>query len=400
MQKIKLSAIFSLLAITIIAAFLGPLYQSTHSATHTYQSNQSNRPNANVVDLPQPNPAQGLIADPSTNQLYIPPRHLPGRAPQTASITVNWNPSSCSADVSPWPADAQAAFAFAVDIWESVIVSTIPIEVDACWRPLGTNVLGAAGTTSIRRNFSGAPVPNTWYPVALANEATQSDLNGNEAEIIAHFSSQFTNWYFGTDGQPGPSQYDFVTVVVHEIAHGLGFAGSMSVMSGTGQYGYSGLPTAFDRFAENGGGVALVGGFPNGSGSLAAQLTGNNIYFDAPAVRDANGGTPAELHAPASWVQGTSFSHLDDSFDNSNNALMTHSISNGEAIHDPGTVTLALLSDMGWETSVFVQPVPLTPTPTPTQNPNSPTPEPSATPTVPGVDDVGEYEIYFPLVVR
>ena len=46
-------------------------------------------------------------------------------------------------------------------------------------------------------------------------------------------------------------QYDFVTVVVHEIAHGLGFAGSMNVSSGMGQYGYSGQPTAFDHFAEN-----------------------------------------------------------------------------------------------------------------------------------------------------
>lgn len=395
MQKIQLTALFSLLSIAILATILGFSHGAMHSRSH-----QSSLLKGDTLNVPQPDPRHGLIADPDTNLLYIPPRQMAGRARQTATITVNWNPNTCAEDVTPWPADAQAAFAFAVDIWESVIVSTVPIEVDACWRPLGTNVLGAAGTTSIRRNFSGAPQPNTWYPIALANEATKSDLNGGEGEIIANFSSQFTNWYFGTDGKPGPSQYDFVTVVVHEIAHGLGFAGSMTVMSGIGQYGYSGHPTAFDHFAKNGGGISLVGGFQNGSAALAAQLTNGNIHFDAPAVRNANGGNPAELYAPSSWVQGTSFSHLDDIFDNSDNALMTHSISNGEAIHDPGDITLALFSEMGWETSDFVPPVPQTPTPTPTQNPGTPTPEPSATPTVPGIDDVGDTTIFLPIVVR
>ena len=40
------------------------------------------------------------------------------------------------------------------------------------------------------------------------------------------------DWYFGTDGSTPFSQYDFVSVVMHEIAHGLNFAGSMRVSSG------------------------------------------------------------------------------------------------------------------------------------------------------------------------
>ncbi|MCK7534680.1 MAG: hypothetical protein MZV63_28610 [Marinilabiliales bacterium] len=32
-------------------------------------------------------------------------------------------------------------------------------------------------------------------------------------------------WYFGTDGNTPELLYDFVTVVLHEIGHGLGFTG-------------------------------------------------------------------------------------------------------------------------------------------------------------------------------
>ncbi|MFK7804799.1 MAG: hypothetical protein AB8G95_24415 [Anaerolineae bacterium] len=339
----------------------------------------------NSYRLPEPVLQQGLIADPETKLMYVPPRTYPGRSPQLSTIHVNWNPASCTGEVTPWPEDAKVAFAFGAAVWEGIIASSVPIAIDACWRPLGSNVLGAAGATGLQRNFANAPESNTWYPVALANALSEMDLNGNTAEIGATFSSQFSNWYFGTDGNPGPSQYDFVTVVIHEIGHGLGFAGSMFVSSGNGQYGYSGVPTIYDRNAENGSGVPLVGGFANGSVALGNQLTGGNVFIDGDEVRKANGGNPVELYAPSSWSQGSSFSHLDDVFDGSNNALMTHSIANGEAIHDPGEVTLGLFSDMAWQVAA-----PGSPPPTVTPTPN---------PTVPAIDDEAPKAIYLPAIM-
>ena len=44
-------------------------------------------------------------------------------------------------------------------------------------------------------------------------------------DIVANFNSSF-EWYLGTDGNAGTS-YDLMTVVLHELAHGLGFIGSM-----------------------------------------------------------------------------------------------------------------------------------------------------------------------------
>ncbi len=321
----------------------------------------------------------GLIADPGSNPMYLPPRQDPNRAMQTSTIVVNWNPSSCTYATSAWDPQAQAAFAYAADIWESLIVSTVQIEVDACWSPLGTNVLGSAGAVNIGRNFDGAPQDGTWYPIALINAMTDADQNGTSSEIKANFSSNFTNWYFGTDGSPAWNEYDFVSVVLHEIGHGLGFAGSMTVDTGAGRgyFGYFGDPYIYDLQAENGAGNNLITTFSSGSTALGSQLVSGDVFNAGLNVTNANDGNPAELYAPASWSQGSSYSHWNTTFNGTENALMTHSISNGEAIHDPGLLTMALFKDLGWDIASSVQ-IP-TPTPLPTVAPTA-TPAPTNTP--------------------
>ena len=375
MQRLQQPIVFYIFAVPTIILLIGA--SQSHSLQTELLVSQ-----IELAEVAPPYPSDGLLADPATKEFYIPPRVLPGRAVETATFTINWNPTRCSGTTTEWSAEAQAAFAYAVDIWESLIVSSVPIEVDACWKVLGTNVLGSAGTTNVGRNFAGAPQPNTWYPIALLNSITGSDANGATPEISANFNSEFDNWYFGTDGTPNYNQYDFVSVVLHEIGHGLGFAGSMYVYSETGSYGYgrSGAydPLIYDRFVENGNEVVLIDGFANNSPNLAQQLTSNDLYFDGEHVRSANDGAPAKIYAPGRWSQGSSFSHLDVAFDNSDHALMTHSIANGEALHDPGNIALALLKDSGWTVSM-PKPIPEnTPTPLPT---SSPVPSPTITPT-------------------
>ena len=161
----------------------------------------------------------------------------------------------------------------AVNLWESRISSPVTIVIDASWRPLGSGVLGSAGATNIYGNFPGAPFSDTWYFSALANKLSSSDLcqtsdsqcTESGADIEASFNSTFPSWYLGTGGAPGPGQYDFVSVVLHEIAHGLGFAGSMGVgtgygcSSGAGCWGYgTGSPVIYDRFTENGAGQRII----------------------------------------------------------------------------------------------------------------------------------------------
>ena len=80
---------------------------------------------------------------------------------------------------------------------------------------------------------------DTWYAAALANELSGGDVNGATSEIVAVMNSDVDNstvlgaidWYYGTDGNPpetspgsGKFDEDFVTVVLHEVGHGLGFS--------------------------------------------------------------------------------------------------------------------------------------------------------------------------------
>lgn len=285
---------------------------------------------------------------------------------------------------SPWDPAAQAAFQYAVNIWSTQITSSVPIEINACWKPLGSNVLGSAGPVNFYRDFSGAPRSGTWYPVALANALAGKDLDVNDgydsdndgldpdAEISANFSSTFSSWYFGTDGNTPVGKYDFVTVVLHEIGHGLGFLGSMLVddginnannpvecigVSGQGCWGLgSGFPFIYDRFAEDGNGVSLLntGTYPNPSTALKNALTGQvggGVYFDGPNANAANGGARVKLYTPLSWSQGSSYAHLDEIFNGTPNALMTYSLDKAEAIHSPGPVMLGIFKDTGWTTA-------------------------------------------------
>jgi hypothetical protein len=288
---------------------------------------------------------QAIDKDMSTR---VPPPRLPSQTAHTADIDVTYI---------GFPANAQTAFQFAVDIWESLITSSVTIKVTARWTALAPGVLGSASATSLVRDFSGAPVANTWYPIALAEKLAAGELNNSDsADINANFNSTLPSWYFGTDGNPPSGQYDLVSVVLHELGHGLGFFGSMTVSGGMGSWGLgSGYPFIYDHFAENGSNQQLINTtiFPNPSVALAMQLTSNNIFFDGPNATSENGGTPPKLYAPGTWASGSSFSHLDETaFPAGNpNSLMTPALGTAEAIHSPGNVTLGMFDDWGWTTT-------------------------------------------------
>ncbi len=249
-------------------------------------------------------------------------------------------------------AQAQTAFQAAVDVWASQVASSVPIRVSASWEPLPTGVLGSAGANSIWRDFAGAPVANTWFADAIANKITGTDLDPSEPDIIAKFSSSFT-WYYGTDGNAG-SNFDLMSVVLHELGHGLGFFGSMTVSTGNGAWGFgSGFPMMYDRFAINSSSQSLLDTtlFPNPSAALAAQLvSGTGVFFTGTNARTANGGSAARLYSPNPWQQGSSYSHLNESTfpSGDSNSLMTPQIGPGEAIHDTGPITRGIFTDIGW----------------------------------------------------
>jgi len=257
-------------------------------------------------------------------------------------------------------ATAQTAFQYAVDILETELTSSVTIDLIANWTPLAPGVLGSAGTRYITMNHPSFPLSNTWYCAALANKFAGFDLQVTLVDIIANFNSNFSNWYLGTDGLTPTGQYDLVSVVLHEIIHGLGFFGSMTVSGTVGSWGTSGYPHVYDLNAVNGSNQRLLNTtlFPNPSVALGTQLTSNNIFCDGTNAVIGNGGTNPKLYTPATWVQGSSYSHWDEAtYPAGNiNSLMTYAIGTAEAIHHPGYITRGLFKDIGW---TITQPVPV-----------------------------------------
>lgn len=250
-----------------------------------------------------------------------------------------------------FPAKAQEAFQYAVDIWQTLIDSPVPIHMTATWQSLATNVLGQCHPSDYYKNFNSTEIWNSYYPVALVEKMLGVEVNGaDKSDIEASFNKDFPNWYFGTDGKTPADKYDFVSVVLHELTHGLGFVGKFYSSGGKGGYGDDGLAAVFDQSVENKTGDRLVNTslFVNPSIKLNQNLTSNWLAFDTHLTS----GSLPRLYAPTVWDSGSSIYHLDeDTYPAGDaNSLMSPFSGMGEAIHNPGQTALSIIYQVGWKT--------------------------------------------------
>lgn len=282
------------------------------------------------------------------NRIYIPPpaRSYRAKGSKGATIKVSYI---------GFPDGARTAMEFAITVLAAQLSSDVTINVYAQWLQMTEpGILASSGVTSYYKGSAfNAFNPFAYYPVTLAEKIAEEDLNtSGEPDIQIQFNSKI-NWYTGTDGTTPTDKYDLVTVVLHEMCHGLGFNDSMNTNDTIGWYGFSSIPVVYDYFIENSSGIKLVDSthFSNYSVELYTQLTGNQLYFQGPLLSNYASGQGALLYAPSKWAGGSSISHLNDKVPLLNNALMTPFIDKGEAIHDPGKVTMSILGDVGWITT-------------------------------------------------
>ena len=289
-------------------------------------------------------------------------------APPAGAPHSTWQVTYNGFSSTPSGAQAQVAFQAAVDVWARIVTDSVPIKVDATYSALPTNVLGnARASTSYSASVIGDGV--SFYPSALADALYGQDVaplaGGPSSDIIANFTNDpSVSFYYGTDGAAGAGQIDFMSVVLHELGHGLGFAGSMSI-DANGLGVHSSTPQKFDRFAYDAatGGNQLLA-YANNSTALASVLTSQSNFWGGSGGVSAAGGARPRLYAPASWEQGSSFSHLNEATYGIGdpNSLMTPQISAGESIHSPGPLSVAILADEGWVASLPVTTAPQPPT--------------------------------------
>jgi hypothetical protein len=150
-----------------------------------------------------------------------------------------------------------AAFTYAANIWGQTLTTAVPIVIDARFSPLACTatgaVLGSAGATQVFGGFPGAPNQGSWYSYALANKLYGSEISDEPgAQINANFNSELgkpgcltgTSFYLGLDNNHGAS-IDFVTVLLHEMGHGLGF---QTFTNGNTGAQFAGYPSIWDNY--------------------------------------------------------------------------------------------------------------------------------------------------------
>ncbi|MCB0579611.1 MAG: zinc-dependent metalloprotease [Phaeodactylibacter sp.] len=333
---------------------------------------------AQLDEYVPPAPACELPPAPFEGYLYVPPPVAPAQlsARQLSTVNVNFLAAgemlfgyTCAA----WPADAQAAMNYAATIWGSLVSSPYDINIDACWaQGMASGVLGAAGAASYIRLTNNQTMETSWYPAALA-EALLNDPMEFSTEIRAIFNAGRSDWYFGTDGAVPSNQVDFVTVALHELGHGLGFAGFNAIDDGSGAAECEGLagqgcygadvsgtwyPDIYTRQVEDDGGIPLTD-LGNPSLTIANLLTSGEgvngqLFLGGSSLLSANGGAPARLYTPSTYKPGSTYSHFDLSTFGSE--LMKPQLGYGQAIHDPG-LSLNLLEGLGWPVDFSALPV-------------------------------------------
>ncbi len=255
-----------------------------------------------------------------------------------------------------FPASAKTAFEAAINIWEKYLISSQIIRVKATWSSsLGGSVLAETGATRIYKTSAGVPnlpYANVWYPAPLAEALSGKDLNAGDFEMTVSLNAN-VNWYFGLDARPQAGKYDMVTVMLHEIAHGLGFSSSMSVLTNglQGQYGQSGSAYVFDVFVQDSRKINLTntGIYGNPSQDLKNSMTSNALFFGLKNPKFAS--VLPRLYAPSPYKSGSSFSHFDESTYTvgSPNSLMSPSVRAAEVNQNPGELLLNCLNEMGWQ---------------------------------------------------
>ncbi|RVU24947.1 T9SS type A sorting domain-containing protein [Sandaracinomonas limnophila] len=258
------------------------------------------------------------------------------------------------------PTEVKAVFEKAASIWEKVFTTDQKINVIVYWTPLASNVLGSAGATNYYANFPGSSKINTYYPLALAEKIAHANFNGTDPDIVARFNSDFTQWYKGIDGLPSTKQYDFLSVVLHELGHGLGFIGQFEQSTDKSTVGYT-YPGIFDQFMENKTGTKLVDtttSYKNNSVALLGAVTSKtSLFLNGPQLQNLNK-TKATLYAPNPYVDGSSVYHVDQYLYpvGDPNALMTPQIAPGEVTRSVGPIAEGIFKDMGWYgSSIFAE---------------------------------------------
>ena len=242
--------------------------------------------------------------------------------------------------------------------WGALLGSAVDIRVQVAFNPLtcggGSAALGSAGPINTAANFTGAPQPDTWYASALANALAGIDIDPGGNDINMTISSNLdtgclsgvSGFYYGLDGNRPAGTIDLQPVLVHELAHGLGFLTFVNLSTGAKP---SGFDDAYMRNLEDHSLGLLWPNMTNAQRATSAIDNGDLHFIGSHVVavsgfltagRNASG--HVQLYAPTTLANGSSVSHFDTVL--TPDELMEPFIQPNAL----GTLVTQALYDIGW----------------------------------------------------
>lgn len=285
---------------------------------------------------------------PDSTVISLPLRSLRMNEQPSAKFTPQYNnvPDSIKTVV-------EAAFA----VWDKILISRVPIHIQVSWEDLAGGILATGGSDRVFKNFRNAPLRDVWYPSALADALAGQSVNGNSTDIVLKINRN-ASWNLDYDGPQNFRYYDLLSVIIHEIAHGIGFMSSFEPSGGTERlkWGIQDLPFVYDRYVVDRNGNSLVNNrfYTNDSEKLLQEVTENEIYFHVDS------GTYSimrpRLHTDRPFSAGASLSHIAHSQisqPDNRDRLMLPTIGQGVRYHYPGNGILAILFQMGWSLNFY-----------------------------------------------
>lgn len=265
----------------------------------------------------------------------------------------------------PPPAGLTQVLDEAAKRWNSQLQIHIPIKVNLFLINFPAFPFSGLTLANGRKNFNNSPFKDILYVTALANQLAGTELNAGEYDMDIYINLA-TPLYFGT-GKPAANQTDFMTLIMHEIGHGLGFYSDAYVnSSNVGSFGnipqsaispistsfpWPGLdsvPTIYDKFVIKQSHQHLVGIAPNKSIQLGDSIKHTANYFDGPSFANAsNGGLPVKLSGGnGTYTLGVDILHLNDAICNS---VMSYCWGNGDTVRRPAAWEMGILKEIGWK---------------------------------------------------
>ncbi|HEX4955195.1 MAG TPA: hypothetical protein VF017_17535 [Thermoanaerobaculia bacterium] len=255
------------------------------------------------------------------------------------------------------------ALSFALSLWAESLASPVPIRVGVRFEPLGGTaeeaVLGIGGPQSLRRDFAGAPQAGTWYPSALADKLSGQDLDGPDVldarltfnrDVDGPFVLGSAGFSYGLDDRAPGDEASFLRVVLHELAHGLGFLDLIDPTSGAELLGHDDV---FTRLLVRRGATPAAVSEMTDAERLAAMVAAGEIFWTGAEATTLTASLTAG-RSPEGWVEmaaspgneNGAFGHFATAA--TPDQLLEPFYAEAAEVARQSLLTRAVLADLGW----------------------------------------------------